>query len=131
MTRTDPTHDAVNFEQGRERLEADFVSRQSNVLPLDSARNEGRFYGNMIRGDRQLNAAQRIGFFLMGFLACGQALFVALMAFPRLGQAIGMPARPGGSQGLLLATLPFSALFFFLGLKFIAKAVTPNKPSQP
>jgi hypothetical protein len=53
-------------DEDRRQFEADAISRQSNVLPLDAARNEGRFYGQLIRGERQLNGVQRIGFFLVG-----------------------------------------------------------------
>ncbi len=130
MTQNSQTPPPISIEEARERLESEFELNQSNVLPLDAASNEGRFYGSMIRGDRVLNPAQRIGFVLMGLLACGQALFVLLSAFPRLGQAIGMRAIAGGSQAVFLATLPFSALFFFQGVKFIIKAVTPNKPTH-
>ncbi len=49
-------------EEARRRFEADAISRQSNVLPLDAARNEGRFYGKLIRGERPLSGVQRIGF---------------------------------------------------------------------
>lgn len=38
------------FEDDRHRFEADAVCRLSNILPLDAVRNEGGFYGQMIRG---------------------------------------------------------------------------------
>jgi hypothetical protein len=72
-----PTHQEIEREEeSRREFEADLISRQSNVLPLDAARNEGRFYGQLVRGERPLNGVQRIGFFLVGSLFCGSALFM-------------------------------------------------------
>ena len=45
----------LKTKEARRQFEADAISSQSNVLPLDAARNEGRFYGKLIRGERQLS----------------------------------------------------------------------------
>jgi hypothetical protein len=130
MTPNDPTQTKLTFEQARQRLETEFASQQSNVLPLDAARNEGRFYGNLIRGDRSLNPIQRIGFFLMGFLACSQTFFVIVSAFPQLAKAAGMRVLPESNRAVVLAYLPFSAIILFFGIKFIVTAVAPRKQKQ-
>jgi hypothetical protein len=73
-----PTRKEIEHEEEtRRRFEADAILRQSNVLPMDAARNEGRFYGQLIRGSRPLNGVQRIGFFLVGSLFCWSAIFIA------------------------------------------------------
>ena len=77
----------TRYEKGP--LERDFAARQSNVLPLDAARNEGSFYGKLFRGGRPLSGSQRIGFVLVGFIACAQAFFVICSAFPGLAAAVG------------------------------------------
>jgi hypothetical protein len=130
MTPNDPTQTKLTFEQARQRLETEFASQQSNVLPLDVARNEGRFYGNLIRGDRSLNPIQRIGFILMGFLACSQTFFVVVSAFPQLAKAAGMRVLPESNRAVVLAYLPFSAIILFFGIKFIVTAVAPRKQKQ-
>ena len=114
-------------EETRRRFESDAISRQSNVLPLDAARNEGRFYGQLIRGERHLNVVQRIGFFLVGSLFCASALFVVMGAFPRLFSYIGLSVAPIGNKSVWMVSLPFAALAFFLGLKVIGSAIAPRR----
>jgi hypothetical protein len=130
MTPNDPAQTKLTFEEARQRLAAEFASQQSNVLPLDAARNDGRFYGNLIRGDRSLNPIQRIGFFLMGFLACSQAFFVIVSAFPQLAEAAGIRVLPESNHAVVLAYFPFSAIVLFFGIKFIVPAVAPRKQKQ-
>jgi hypothetical protein len=114
-------------EETRRRFESDAISRQSNVLPLDAARNEGRFYGQLIRGERHLTGVQRIGFFLVGLLFCASALFVVAGAFPRLFSYIGVSVAPIADKSVSMVSLPFAALVFFLGLKVIGSAIAPRK----
>ncbi|HXQ26170.1 MAG TPA: hypothetical protein VN822_07170 [Candidatus Acidoferrales bacterium] len=113
-------------EEARRRLEADAVSRQSNVLPMDAARNEGRFYGRLIRGDRPPNGVQRVGFFLVGSLFCLSAIFIFGVAFPRLFSFIGLPVALAGDKSVSVLYLPFAVLSLFLGLKVIGRAVAPR-----
>jgi len=113
-------------EKTRQQFEADAISHQSNVLPMDAARNEGRFYGKLIRGERSLNGVQRIGFFLVGFLFCSWAFFIVITTFPRLFGIIGL----GGDNSTSKVYLPFAALAFVLGLKVIVSAIAPSKPKS-
>jgi hypothetical protein len=110
-------------EETRRRFEADAMAPQSNVLPLDAARNEGQFYGKLIRGKRPLSGVQRIGFFLVGFLLCASALFTVLSAFPGLFRFLGVHIVTIGDKSLSMVYLPFAALALFAGLKIIASAV--------
>jgi hypothetical protein len=127
-TPNHPTRQEIEQEEKtRQQFEADAVSSQSNVLPLDAARNEGRFYGNLIRGERSLNGVQRIGFFLVGFLFCGSGLFLVTGAFPGLLRFMGLQVIPMGDKSVSMAYLPFAALALFLGLKVIVSAVAPRK----
>ena len=108
-----PTRQEIEQEErARQQFEADAVSSQSNVLPLDVARNEGRFYGSLIRGERSLNGVQRIGFFLVGFLFCGSALFLVTGAFPEPARFIGLQVVPMGDKSVSMAYLPFAAIAF-------------------
>lgn len=114
-------------ERGRRWLEAEAGSRQSNILPLDAARNEGRFYGRLIRGQRALNGVQRIGFFLVGSLFCCSAIFIVMLAFPHFFSMIGLPVALKDTESVSMLYLPLAAIALFLGLKVIGRAVTPQR----
>ncbi|MGH9782036.1 MAG: hypothetical protein ACRD33_09480 [Candidatus Acidiferrales bacterium] len=62
----DATPEEIALEESIQRFEADVLFRQSNVLPLDAAMNQGRFYGLLIRASRPRNGLERAGFLLMG-----------------------------------------------------------------
>jgi hypothetical protein len=121
-----PTSQEIENEEARRQSEAEVISRQSNVLPLDAARNEGRFYGQLIRGSRPLNGVQRIGFFLVGSLFCGSAVFILAAAFPGFFSFIGLPVALIDNKSVSVAYLPFAALSLFLGLKIIGRAIRPR-----
>jgi hypothetical protein len=122
------THqETYHGEENRRRLEADAISRQSNVLPMDTARNEGRFYGRLIRGECALNGIQRIGFFLVGSLFCWSAMFIVMLAFPRFFSLIGLPVALKGNESVSMLYLPLAAIGLFLGLKIIGRAIKPQR----
>jgi hypothetical protein len=126
-----PTHPSrqgiEQGEEGRRRFEADIITRQNNVLPLDAARNEGRFYGKIIRSGRPLNGIQRVGFFLVGSLFCGSAFFMVVDAFPGLLRLMGLRGLAMGDKSISMVSLPFAALAVFLGLRLIHAAIVPRK----
>jgi hypothetical protein len=93
------------------------------VLPLDAAGNEGRFYGKPILIERPLNGVRRVGFFLVGSLFCGLALFTVVGAFPVLLRFTALHLVPMGDKSVAMVSLPFAALFFFLGLRLIRSAI--------
>ena len=113
-------------EEGRRQFEADAISRQSNVLPLDAARNEGRFYGQLIRGERQLNGVQRVGFFLVGWIFCWWGIFLCMDIFPQALGFIGLHS-PLSDKLIPLWHLPFASVVLLLGLKVMVTAVAPRK----
>lgn len=45
----DPTAEELANEESLRRFELEADFHQSNILPLDQAMNEGRFYGLLIR----------------------------------------------------------------------------------
>ena len=47
--------------------------RQENVLPLETAWNEGRFYGLLLKGNQPFTGVQRAGILFIGLLAIGVA----------------------------------------------------------
>lgn len=67
----DATAEELADEKGLRRFETEAAFHQSNILPLDSAVNQGRFYGLLIRGGQPLTITQRIGFLLIAFDSIG------------------------------------------------------------
>jgi hypothetical protein len=123
-----PTRQEIEqVEETHRRFEADAISCQRNVLPMDEARNVGRFYGQIIRGERPLNAVQRIGCFLLGNLFFWGAITVVIGAFPRFFSVSGPRLEPIGGKSVSMVYLPFAAASLFLGLKIIAAAITPHR----
>jgi hypothetical protein len=45
--------------------------RQENVLPLETAWNEGRFYGLLLKGNQPFTRVQRAGILFLGLQAIG------------------------------------------------------------
>jgi len=121
---SDATPQDIEEELNRQRFELDVLARQKNVLPLDAARNEGRFYGQLVRGDRSPSAVQRIGFVFIGMLLCAQAFFLVATVFPGLSNG-DLRHRP--IENARLAVLPIAALFLFLAFKIIKNAIRPIK----
>lgn len=113
-------------EKSRQRFEADVLLRQSNVLPMDAARNEGRFYGQLIRGDRPLNGTQRVGFFLIGAMFCGFGIFILVGIFPRFFSLVGLRGVLS-DKSVSMLYLPFTALVLLLGLKVVITALRPYR----
>ena len=126
INQNDSTPQDGDQQESRRRFEADTISRQSNVLPLDAARNEGQFYGQLIRGDRPLTGVQRIGFFLIGFLFSAWAALMFLGAFPRLAGAVGLRFPFADGKSISLVYLPIAAIALFIGVKIIRTAVMPR-----
>ena len=50
----------------REEWEQDLRERQRNIVFPDTVRNQGNFYRRLLRGNRPLATAQRVGLFLLG-----------------------------------------------------------------
>jgi hypothetical protein len=67
------------FERGRREMELAWSLRQENILPLESAWNEGRFYGLLLKGNQPFTAFQRLAILVFGLQAMGTALFVFLV----------------------------------------------------
>ena len=64
----DATPEEIALEEAIQRFEGEVAFRQSNILPMDAAINQGRFYGLLIRASRPRNGIERVGFFFMGIL---------------------------------------------------------------
>jgi len=62
----DATPEEIALEEAIQCFEAEVSFRQSNILPMDAAMNEGRFFGLLIRASHPRSGLERAGFLLMG-----------------------------------------------------------------
>jgi hypothetical protein len=111
-----------------EDWQADVCKGQENVLPLDAARNEGRFLGTILLGTGPLSTVQRIGTIILAIpvLAGGLGtLGVLLTHLDRL--QVRDPVHPiVGTIGNLitgLVVLLFLAVSLFVGFRLVLNAI--------
>ncbi|MFZ0787600.1 MAG: hypothetical protein WA369_01500 [Candidatus Acidiferrales bacterium] len=128
--RSDPPR---GDEFGCLELERQWLSRQENVLPMETAWNEGKFYGQVLKGRRQLTTVQRIGILLMGLQAIA---FGAMIVFARgwLLPDFGPSLRSidASLPPLPLIRVPVFLLEFGLGIRLCFVALKPRmKPGEP
>jgi hypothetical protein len=118
----------TNRRARHEDWETEAGEGQQNVLPLDAARNEGRFLGTILLGTDPLSTVQRIGTIILAIpvLAGGLGtLGVLLKHLDRL-QLVD-PIHPiAGTIGNLatgLLVLLFLAVSLFVGFRLVLNAI--------
>lgn len=116
----DPTAEELKNEEALRRFETEAAFHQSNILPLDQAMNEGRFYGLLIRGNQSLTGVQRIGFLLIAILLFAPGLLLLFGAVPHFTQTVGGELL--GAMWILYALLAFLA-----GLRVVWVALKPSR----
>jgi len=121
---------AKEIRRGRAEMEREWQVRQQNVLPLPTAWNEGRFYGRLLRGGRQLTGVQRVGLFLIGLQAIGLPLMF-LLGKPPL-QAAEHPLRIFHHEftGVSVVWLPVYLIYMLLGVRFCWVALRRNQSPE-
>src|ERR1700724_3509188 len=74
------------LERGRLEMERSWELKQENVLPLETAWNEGWFYGRGLKGSGPLTGVQRAGILLIGLQTVGVAamMFFLEWLFPKV-----------------------------------------------
>jgi hypothetical protein len=116
-------------ERGRQEMEHDWKLRQENILPLETARNEGRFYGRALKGSR-LTGVQRTGILLIGLQAIG---FAAMMLFhewpyPKIG--LSLKSFHQHLPDVPLIWMPVILLGAAFGLRFCWVALKPSRNTK-
>jgi hypothetical protein len=102
---------AQQIELSRFEMERDWQLRQENVLPLETAWNEGRFYGRVLKGLQPLTTFQRVGVLLIAVQAIGGSLILMFVNGRRLADIapIWMP--------VLLLSLVLGVRFCWVALR--------------
>ncbi len=117
-------------ERGRLEMERNWQLRQENVLPLETAWNEGRFYGLLLKGGRPFSRFQRVGIFILGLVMIGMASMT--LAFERQLSLLKVgPSLKSIYQRLPdvpLLSIPVFVLYFAVGLRFCWVAL--KRPSH-
>ena len=109
--------------------------RQRNILPLDTARNEGIFLGMLVRGPKSLTVIQRIGALVIALpiLICGVAVLYTF--FRELRKPEIYPGDPAGTwdiptvliKGVILVA---GSVFTLGGLKICRNAIAAPGPNR-
>lgn len=116
---TDDFAEADKEEAGRLEMERNWRLRRENVLPLEAAWNEGRFYGLALKGAQRLTGVQRFGVFILGILFVGTALLMPFLSEVQLGP-VGPSLRSIYQRlpNVSLVWIPVALLELALGLRF-------------
>lgn len=113
-------------------MEREWRLRQENVLPLETAFNEGRFYGLALKGSRRLTRVQRIGLFLIGIVALGTGLTISaeIQFFPSVGPSL--KSIYSALPDISVVFLPVLLLELALGARlcWVALKPAPRLPRQ-
>lgn len=122
MPPADDSSQAPKEERDRLEMERNWELRQENVLPLETAWNEGRFYGLALKGSKRLTVVQRVGIFLIGLLVLGSSLTtVELGGLHGAGPSLKSIAQSLPDVPLLF--LPVVLLELALGLRLCRVAI--------
>ena len=115
-----PDDDALaeEFERGLLEMEDNWYLRQENILPLETAWNEGRFYGLLLKGNQPFTRFQRLGIFLTGLQLVEFASIALLLRF-RCLHPLGPSLRLLNDRlrNISLVWLPVFLLEIALGLR--------------
>ncbi|MGA7854769.1 MAG: hypothetical protein WCA15_15690 [Candidatus Acidiferrales bacterium] len=98
-------------------MEDNWYLRQENILPLETAWNEGRFYGLLLKGNQPFTPFQRLGIFVTGLQTVGVASM--FFYFDSLSRQIGPSLKMVNDRlpNIPLFSLPFFLLKIALGLR--------------
>ncbi|MGA9886935.1 MAG: hypothetical protein WBQ31_05515 [Candidatus Acidiferrales bacterium] len=114
---------AEEFERGLVEMEDNWYLRQENILPLETAWNEGRFYGLLLKGNRPFTPFQRLGIFVIGVQLAGVASM--FFYFDSLSRQIGPSLKMVNDwlPNVSLFSLPVFLLEIALGLRMCSVAL--------
>jgi len=102
-------------ELGRLEMERNWQLRQENVLPLETAWNEGRFYGLVLKGGQPFSGVQRVGIFVLGLLSIGVS---SMMFIPLLQVGPSLKSIYQRLSNVSLLSMPVHFLYFAVGFRF-------------
>jgi hypothetical protein len=116
MPPPDDSLSSQEFELGHLELEREWHLKQENILPLETAWNEGRFYGLILNGSQPFTLFQRTGILLLGLEIMGIALMMLGLDWHEAGPSLKslyhrLPDAP-------LVEVPVLLLEFAAGVRF-------------
>jgi hypothetical protein len=117
-------------ESGHENLRREFQRRQENVLPLDAARNQGRFYGLVTLGKGPFTGAQRVGILLVAISLLGFGLVMLASSIPPSILGLSEPLMPGAEWPPSPSVLLGICISLIVGLRFSWVALRRQHPRQ-
>ena len=108
-------------------MERGWELKQENVLPLETAWNEGGFYGHVLKGSRPLTRIQRTGILLIGLQLVGIAamMFFLEWPFPKAGPSVKLLYQQ--LPDVPLIWMPVILLEAGVGLRFCWVALKPSQ----
>jgi hypothetical protein len=107
-----------DVERGRLEMEREWQLRQENVLPLETAWNEGKFYGRALKGSQPLTGVQRVGLFLIGIQTIGVAGVILLLGWPFPEFVPSVESAYERLPDVSLVRIPFLFLAIVVGVRF-------------
>jgi hypothetical protein len=119
---------AEEFERGVMEMEDNWYLRQENILPLETAWNEGRFFGLLLKGSQPFTLFQRVGILVTGLQLAGIASMMFILNSPlrRFGPSLEFVNEQPSAVSLVL--LPVFLLEIALGLRMCWVAL--SRPLQ-
>ena len=117
-------------EVGRLEMERLWQLRQENILPLERAWNLGRFYGLVLKGSQSFTCFQRVGIFMIGFLAIGVALTFLFGGWPFSKFEFPLKYVYQRLSEVSLGGMVAFLLRFLLGVRFCWVALRPQRHNR-
>lgn len=114
-------------DSSRLEMERNWQLRQENILPLEAAWNEGRFYGTVLKGSRPLTSVQRIGIFMLSLSILGGGLMTFIFgADPLAGPSLKSIHQRLPRASLVWAPIIFLEIAFAIRLCWVAIKRPPH-----
>jgi hypothetical protein len=114
MPSSDESSDPIpELISNREQMEYFWNLRQENILPLERAWNQGRFYGLLLKGCIPFKRFQRVGILLLG---------ITTISIITTEIIIGLSTHP---PHISFLEIPHLVIFGVAGLRFCWVALKP------
>ena len=129
MTQFDESSDPfADLNRKRREMERAWDLRQENIVPLETAWNEGRFCGLILKGRSSLTRLQRVGTLVVGLHLIGTVIMVFFIDWPFPITDPSLRSLSGRLPNISLLWVPQLLLYLGLGVRFCWVALTLFRP---